>query len=442
MTSAYALIFGIGGVIMGILFIRAARTSLREKQWNAATVLGLATVLLPNATTAAAVFLGNRSVILDGFYNGIVTYGGAAARVNTIASPLLAVVAVVCLAVSLRLTARPNLAAAAVAGLLILGLIFGSFFGSSIANGGVITLLLVLAAAVFVPRGRGFLEGAALGLALLVVLSLIGALVATASVAATCGLRKCGVLGFLFSGIGDNNNAFGLLAAMAIPVLYFGLRKHQLLFATAAAALALSSGSRTAAIAAAAGLAFCAAHKGARLRTPALRLGAAAAAGLGVGVVVLPLLPLNPGAFTGRVALWRTAFDEMAQQPFLGHGGEFWREQVNFRVIAHAAGYSTHNQFVESYFVAGIFGTVLLVAALIIVFRTNRGHSGEVSILLVPILVCALTERPWSLGAIDWLSWSLVVVLTTSFAPPEGPALPAQDGEMRQAALPSRSRRH
>ncbi|NII42310.1 O-antigen ligase [Curtobacterium flaccumfaciens] len=416
MNSTYALGFGVLGLVMAVLFIRALRPMWNRQQWTTATVLGLITVLLPNATTAASVFLGSRSVILDGFYNGIVSYGGTAAKVNTIASPLLAVLALIVLAASLKMSSKPNLAPAAIAGLVVLGLIFGSLYGSSLANGGVITLLLVLIAAVFVPRGRGVLEGAAIGLALLIVLSLLGSLVAASSVSQSCGLRKCGALGFLFSGVADNNNAFGLLASMAIPVLYFGLRKHQLLFATAAAVLAVSSGSRTGAIAAACGLILCAIHKRAALRTGSLRLAIFAASVLGVGVGILPLLPLSPEAFTGRVALWRTAFSEMAKQPFIGHGGEFWRDQVNFRVIAHAAGYSTHNQFVESYFVAGIFGIVLLFAAVIIALRANRGHLGQVSILLVPILICALTERPWSLGPIDWLSWSLVVVLTIQFS--------------------------
>lgn len=443
MTSIYAIAFGALGVVMAILFVRALRPMLQRQEWTTATFLGFITVLLPNATTATAVFLGTRTVVLDGFYNGIVTYGGAAARVNAFASPILAVLALLVIVLSAKLTTRPNLAPAAIAALVVLGLIFGTLFGSSLANGSVITLLVVLLAAVFIPRGRGFLEGAALALALLMVLSLLGALVAADSVAATCGLRKCGALGFLFSGIADNNNAFGLLAAMAIPVLYFGLRKHQLLFATAATVLAVSSGSRTGAIAAAAALVLCALHKSTTLRTASLRLAAVVATALGVGVVALPLLPLSPEAFTGRVALWRTAFDEMSRQPFLGHGGEFWREQVNFRVIAHAAGYSTHNQFVESYFVGGVFGVVLLATAVVIALRANRGQLGQVSILLTPILICALTERPWSFGPIDWLSWSLVVTLTTRFVPAtdsvEPPAEP-RDASTPMAAAP-RSRK-
>lgn len=427
MNTLYAMTFGALGVILAILFIRAARAMRGRENWNAATVLGLAAVLLPNATTTVAVFLGNRTVVIDGFYNGIVTYGGVAARVNSIASPILAVIAIICLGTSLRPTTRPNPAPFAIAGLILLSLIFGAFYGGTFFNGGILTLLLVLLAAVFVPRGRGTLEGASLGLATLVVLSFLGAIVRPAAVAATCGLRKCGGLGFLYSGIADNNNAFGLLAAMAIPVLYFGLRKHQLFFAAAAALLAVSSGSRTGAIAAAAGLLLCALYKRPRLRSFGGGLAALSAAALGAGVIILPLLPLTPDAFTGRVALWRTAFDEMAKQPFLGHGGEFWRQQVNFRVIAHAAGYSTHNQFVEAYFVGGIFGVILLLVAIIVVIRRNRGNLRELSILLVPILVCALTERPWSLGLVDWLSWSFLIVLTAQFtadadSPPSPPA--------------------
>lgn len=416
MNALYVTTFGAIGVLAAILYVRASLAMRGKANWNVGTIIGLAAVLLPNATTAAAVYLGNRTVSIDGFYNAIVAYGGVAARVNAVASPILALIAVVCVALSLRPSVRLNPAALAAAGVVGLGLIFGALYGDSIANGGVLTLVMLLIAAAFVPRDKGFLEGAALGLALLVVLSFIGALINSSAVAASCGLRKCGGLGFLYSGIADNNNAFGLLAAMAVPVVYFGLRRHQLFFAAIAALLAVSSGSRTGAIAAAAGLFLCVLHKRTGLQTFAKRLSVVGAAVLAAGVVVLPLLPLAPEAFTGRVALWRTAFGEMAMQPFLGHGGEFWRQQVDFRVIAHAAGYSTHNQFVEAYFVGGIFGVVLLCSAVVVAIRRNRGRLGELSILLVPMLVCALTERPWSLGPVDWLSWSFLVVVSASFS--------------------------
>jgi hypothetical protein len=57
----------------------------------------------------------------------------------------------------------------------------------------------------------------------------------------------------------------------------------------------------------------------------------------------------------------------------------------------------------------------------VLIFR-QAAHTPQLCVLLLPVLVCAATERPWSLGSVDWLSWSLpAIILSLSRGTPLAP---------------------
>jgi len=290
--------------------------------------------------------------------------------------------------------------------------------GFPFLEGSKFALFATALALIFAPRNLNGLVGAAHALGILVALSAILALFDPKTVAEVCGERKCGLLGSLYNGIYFNFNGFGLLMAVAVPVLYFGMIRYRGAFVFAAVFMTGASGSRTSQIAAA--LVFLLIilfeYSRHRARRVVIFLSVASAVGAVGATIALPLIGLPGDSFTGRVNLWNDALGRLRESPLVGFGPDSWASLQQIGLITRASAYATHNQFVETLYVSGTLGLIAMTGVFVAVVHANRGYLGQLAILLFPVLMIAATERPWSLGPPDWLSWSLLLTVCTSFA--------------------------
>lgn len=410
-----ALLIGAMGIVSSVLFIKAFRAGGGFRKLSLTSVLIFSAVLLPNLTTVVAMFRAERLILTDPFFNRIVEYTGLSLQINQLASPALLAIALIIFVLQLGRNPHINPAAFWFLPLLVIGALAKWNLGGAILDGGHATLVAVVAAAVVLPGGREALRGGALGVGLLLCFSALGALIQPAVAAPPCDSRKCGLLGTFYVGVADNQNTFGMLMAFAIPVLYFGLSRHNLWFAFAATFFAFASGARTAAVAASVTLvAILLVHLG-RNNDNGAKLGGTlailTAAGAGITAMIVPFLKLPPGTFSDRAGLWDLARSMVEESWLIGHGSMYWRSLVDIGLIPLAAGYSTHNQAMETLFVAGALGVAAMLLVLVMTIRRNGGGFAPFAILMLPVAIACITERPWSLGAVDWASWSLLIFL-------------------------------
>lgn len=433
---------GAVGLLSLVLLVKAFRSDGGFRGLSPSSMLLFAAVVLPSLTLIAGVYLAQKVVLTDQFFNRIVQYQGLALQINQVASPLLLGIALLLAMIQMQRGSRLNPAALVFGLLLAVSALARWGNGGNLMDGGQLTLLVVVLAAAVMPSGKDALRGAALGVGLLLSLSAIAALVQPSLAAPPCDNRKCGLLGTFYVGVADNQNTFGLMMAFAIPVFYFGLSRYKIYFVTLATVLAFASGARTAAIAAglAATVIFLV-HVGRKRGSKAggivaslLTLGAVAA------TVVVPFIQLTPGTFSDRAGLWALARQLVTKQWFLGYGPNEWRSLVDIGVIPRAAGYSTHNQAMETLFVAGALGVGLMVVTIVLVLGRSGGQLLRIATIVLPVAVAAVTERPWSLGGVDWASWSLVLFLCLGALSVRQEAGPANSGSLAAPALKSPSR--
>lgn len=416
MPRGLEIVLTLVGVLLIVLLVRSSLLASRGSRWSLGQVAGFAAVVLPNATTAVAAFTGTRIATTNTFYQPVIYFTGAAEQVNRVASPTLATLFIIVGLVSAIRHHRINPAPLLYLIVLIIGAIGGAEAGFPLITTARLTMVAVIASLIFIPPGKAVLAGAAYGLALLAGLSLVGAALHPTAFFGACGSRKCGAFGILYTGVADNSNAFGLLMALAVPVVYFGLGRNRWLFTIVATSLALASGSRTAQIAALIGV-LLVAVAGQR-RSPGRRRFAATTALLAAAsVIALPLLNLPDSAFTGRAYLWRMALSEFRRQPLTGYGADYWASNVTNQVIAGAAGYATHNQLTETLLVSGVLGLLATLGVVAAVVANNRADGTVLAIVATSVLICGTLERPWSLGGVDWMAWSIFVTLSLSPGP-------------------------
>lgn len=277
-------------------------------------------------------------------------------------------------------------------------------------------LLAMLLAAAVVPGGRPIYLGVGAFGVSVAALSGLMTLVDYQAAVVNCGY-KCGVVGGLYFGALGNDNALGLLLATTVPFAWLGFRgRTRLVLTLYILGSTLATGSRTAAVAALATLAVLGlVRSGARYHPSgrhAFILLVVLASGLGVGIF-LPLSTSNPSSFTGRGQLWQVAVEHIRESPVLGFGTKAWGalyQQTGS--ISSAATYSPHNQWLDVRFTAGWVGAVLLVA---LIARLLVGRPLEevmaVALILVPVAYIGITERAWSVGTGDWLSFAYVAAL-------------------------------
>lgn len=401
------------GVLAFILLGKAFRSDGGIRAFTPDSWLLFAAVILPSMTTTVGLLLAERMVLTDAFFNRVVQYTGLSEQINKAASPLLIVVASAVILVQLYRGPQVQGAALWFLLLLVVSALAKWNGGGSLLSGGHATLLAVVLAAVFLPRGQAALKGAAFGLGVLLCISAVGAILQPDFAAPPCDDRKCGVLGTFYVGVADNQNTFGLMMAFAVPVFYFGLTRYGLFFGFLATFFAFASGARTAAIAAAATLLIVVVvHREAKSGFGLGRfLASTAAVGAVLAALAVAVIELPPGTFSDRARLWELARSMVDESWLIGHGPDLWRSLVEVGLIPLAAGYSTHNQFMETLFVTGVTGLAIMLIVVVLVISGNSRNFGAFALLMLPVAIASVTERPWSLGAIDWSSWTLLLFL-------------------------------
>jgi O-antigen ligase len=276
-----------------------------------------------------------------------------------------------------------------------------------------VVLLVCLVAATVLPRGRG----ACVGIGFFGVTLAIGSgILATFNLGlASVPCRHECLLGVSLTGLLPNENLLGTTIAATLPFAYLGFRRPVRLWLVAyLGATAIATGSRGALLTALIALVVL------LIVSPALdadrgRTRGAALAGLvlaGALVASLYVVQHNWGAsnaLTSRPQLWSVAKDYIRESPLFGYGPYKWETlSAGTGEIPQAAQHSTHNQWIEVLFTAGWVGAGLLVAMMVAALRSAGYARPAVLATLATLLLIGVGERIWSIGVIDFASFSLV----------------------------------
>lgn len=209
----------------------------------------------------------------------------------------------------------------------------------------------------------------------------------------------------VLSGITGHQNTMGMISAIALTFQVAMLRNRALswpwvpalwlLGPVASAGALIWSQSRTALGAAVLGL-IVVFIPVARLRG---KMWAGAWAGAIAAIVILPVAIGMAGvtSFTGRVEMWRYAFEDFAANPVFGYGMEFmrsdayWASKPTFPDL-----YGAHNQFFDTAGRSGIVGLASLTAlfvTLVWVAWMVRRFDGAIAVALVALLAVLFTQE-------------------------------------------------
>jgi O-antigen ligase len=277
-------------------------------------------------------------------------------------------------------------------------------------------LLVCLLAATVLPRGRGACLGAGIfGVTLAIASGLLAVFRYDVAFVVDCQ-NQCSVLGSALVGVLPNENLLGIALAAAIPFAYLGFRgRARTWFPLYLAAMAVATGSRTAALAAVitvVALLVVRPRLDAERGTPArAAIAGLLLAGAVFSSVYVTQRDWDPSALTGRPALWQVASDYVGDSPVLGYGPEKWAGLYGSSEIPRDAARSAHNQWMDVLFAAGWVGAALLVSVLLAVLWTSGYARPGALIALAAIVMIGTTEGAWSIGAIDFMSFSFVALI-------------------------------
>jgi hypothetical protein len=96
----------------------------------------------------------------------------------------------------------------------------------------------------------------------------------------------------------------------------------------------------------------------------------------------------------------------------IGHGPEFWSKLRYQGDFGSASAYSSHNQWAESYLVAGLFGVVIFMLFLVAVLRfTESKVKVFAGAYLCGILSLGVLEAPISYSGVTGTTWALAALL-------------------------------
>ncbi len=327
-------------VVALLVFFSALWKVLRRGEWSStATLAALIAMLSITSIEIVVTYLDQWRKVTDVF---LVTYWampGLAHAVWRVLSLALGAMAVVVFLVRAKRRGVP-LNAPAVLFVVVALILFASslLHGDSPFRPMSMVYLMLLIACTVAPRGLGIHVGIATYCTVIAVASGLTFLAhkdfsvfpcATDTVYITGGSPdapdKCGILGFNFQGVMENENALALYFALAMPFVYIGFGSWE--GATLCAymlGLILFTGSRSGAYAGV--ITFVALillrpnirrPTAAPIRSWLLYLGLAAAFIVGI---VLPFTAHDPTAYHGRAYLWSLARQALSNPADLWHG--------------------------------------------------------------------------------------------------------------------------
>jgi O-antigen ligase len=410
------IMVGASLVTLGLLFSCTKRARL-ARDLDASSALAVAmgvAATLPIAVVAIAGGIARRPDAvgqLTAFFPG--WYGTA----DSLAKLLLMVFAAALL-VGRLLSGRVIVHAAGLAalGLWMLAQLASLRQGAGAPANGSFVLLVCLAAATVLPRGRGACLGAGIfGLSLAIVSCLLAIFRHNVAFIVPC-TGACSGLGF--TGILPNENLLGVSLAAAVPFAYLGFRgRARIWFVIYLAGMASATGSRTAIGASVITLVALLVIRPA-LDAPLPGLGRKVMSwSLLGGAVAASLFVIlhhwQPSDLTTRPRLWAVASDYIHHSPWFGYGPTRWGGLYETSQIPQAAQRSAHNLWLDVLFVSGAVGAVFFVAILIgALASAGRARTGVI-VTLATIFMLGTTEGSWAIGTFDFMSFSLIALMLT-----------------------------
>lgn len=277
-------------------------------------------------------------------------------------------------------------------------------------------LLVCLLAATVLPRGRGACVGAAIfGVTLAIASGILPVFRYDVAFVVPC-LDQCGALGTSLAGVLPNENLLGLALAAAIPFAYVGFRGRARIGLTLyLAAMATATGSRTATLAAVVTAVVVLIIRprldaDRRTATRALITGLVLAGALFSSVYFVQH-DWDDSTLTGRPEIWRVASEYIQESPWVGYGPERWAGLYQSSEIPRAAQRSAHNQWIDVLFAAGGVGAALFVSMLAAALASSGHARPAVATATATIVMLGSTEGAWSIGTVDFLSFSLAALI-------------------------------
>lgn len=406
-----------------LVYLSALRNVFRRGEWSATATLGAAIATFSAASVDIVVtYMGSWQKVANLMLNRPWEWPGPAHQVWRALSLALGVIATIIFLVRIkRGTTHVNMPAVLLAVAALVS------FASSLLNGDnpfrpvSVVYVVLLAFCVVAPRGLGIHVGIATFCGLVALTSgftFLEFLSQNNISIFPCPKSKCGILHVNFSGVMENENGLALYLVLAMPFVYMGFGSWQgTTLCAYILGLVLVTGSRSGALA---GVVTFAAlillrpnirqPAAAPIRSRLLYIGLALASIVGI---VLPFTEQDPTAFTGRGYLWLLVRQGMSDPATLLRGtGVFGLQHMLDAGLMQLPVYSTHNQWMQVLFSAGLLGFVLFLAAVATLLWNARGtYSLVAGSVLVPVLVLSVTERPWPIDSIDWLSWAVPAAL-------------------------------
>ena len=410
-----------GSAIAALALLVPALT--RARAWgdlDASTALTLALGWLLSLPIAVAVLTGSVSQELDATRELVPVLPGWYQQASYVCLALLIALAAVLLV--RRLVSDTRRVTLHTAGLLAILLWAVAWLASGLDGGRLlslsgVTLLVCLMAATVLPRGRGACVG--VGIFAVTLAAASGLFAAVRFDIGSVECRDTCVLGSALTGLLPNENLLGTTLLAALPFAYLGFRgRARICLVLYLAAMAFATGSRGAmlgAVIVVVALLVVRPDLGgdrpapARLVTAGLLLAAAVVASVYVSQYDWSS---STYSLTDRPQLWRVASEYSDESPLFGYGPDKWDQLYSETgEIPRAGQNSTHNQWVDVLFNAGWVGTALLVAMIVAMLWSAGSARVAVLIALATIFMIGVAERAWSIGAADFVSFSLIALI-------------------------------
>lgn len=426
-TDISLILIAAVSIVVFIYFIKSAISERAFRAWDISSSFVFILVTAQCLPFIYAHLSGGRVVYYDVNWNLSIQLSPTVEMLQTVCRFGVAILAVSifvksCL-VDRRLINGASVIAVVIAVLAVLPVVLGDHPDGLVARGAAITLLM---ATIALPGGRGAVVGlASAGISIGLMTGLLSVLASESSVGA-CRADKCGPFGYLLYGPTNSENALSILLAVTLPAVFLSFNgKARWILSLYTFFIIFSTGARSAVLACVAVFAITLLLRPSyqTASSPVSRMAARfTAIGGFVVAALIPTLHWSPLDFTGRAGLWQLAISQASESFLFGLGAGAWIKNVSIGLIGSFANYSTHNQWVDMFYVSGLVGIVLFAYMLTLLFRNLNLRSVVPSAyLLTPIAMLSITERPLGFGADDFFVWILPVTLLVVQSVGHGP---------------------
>lgn len=370
---------------------------------------------LPTVARGVGLFTGRLEVSTSGTQS-VAEYSGLPQLLNRLTLPMLMALAVIVL---LRITHKQQplntsiLPFVAVSGMALISNLAADNPAPQLSH--IAALLVLLATSVLTPGPAAVRGGAIFGASYMIASGLL-ALVNPSAAFAEC-TRKCSVFGVISTGLLDSGNAAGLTAVLSIPFVWISMTGPLRYWLTVfGSILVLASGSRSAIFALVTFLFAAVVSAGQARLWKAATMGSVLLIMTAWGVAV-PFTDLRPDEYSERGYVWSVALDGILRAPLFGQGPNSWQSLQASGTINPSAAYSAHNLWLDTLYIGGIVGLLLLLLGFWLLLRrcSRRADFLRLATVLTPVLATASLERPISMTTANWLLFVLPGIALSSY---------------------------